>query len=723
MIRTTNFIIDKSKINYSQLNDYRIIRYHIPDTFYNYAKYIDKAAYGKLENYYKELLDRPCFFYRYERTIYVLHKKNDNIQPLVFKLKRSKEGDDVLEFETTHSEITYNLIDFHILIKILLADFFYNQDKTHRICQHYFYISCKIDNDTEGNEAFATGIEMSIKERNNEFYINGKATAFCVERKNISDYQTRINPYFELITKSGVSYFRQIKSSKVISFQQEGTKKIWRKRKTSKQNPAHLEWHFDNADKQQNTRGYALFMFQENFVAYLNNLLGVDVAKPKMLEAQKFSPKDTGYKIDGISETGLPLRVLKKIYVYDNRVKDNGENLNKIPLENFVKLFNDELTEFTKNNKPQKLRIEFAPIDSIDDFSKEKPILVLQDVAGIEFNEEKKKEDEVINKAGFLTGKSFNDPKKELYGKYANKVALQSVNVNTNSPMNNYGDSRYTDENYRDYFQYELFELQKQVEKSGEMKTEKTQFFHKLNVCLNELLLKYYIINQLPICGDLEISFPLPVVGKAHNLIKYAYQYKGVFLYINEEKQLIFIDLDTSVGKKERDRVLKAMGIDWLNIQVEFYEKHYLMKEDAEKRKSKLEQAKFIFTNGVVIEIQEPNKNNLIERVLLPYRDEPIKIRAGYRGTEKTDFGITGVWYNSETNHYVAGRPSKNTYKFGAMDKAHIVRKFRVYKGEDKFRIEDVLETISVQFVRNKQYTVYPYFFDLINLYRDMNDY
>lgn len=51
--------------------------------------------------------------------------------------------------------------------------------------------------------------------------------------------------------------------------------------------------------------------------------------------------------------------------------------------------------------------------------------------------------------------------------------------------------------------------------------------------------------------------------------------------------------------------------------------------------------------------------------------------------------------------------------------RAHRVRRFVVYQGADQFNIHSVLETMSVKFVRLKQYTVYPYYFHLIDLYID----
>lgn len=66
----------------------------------------------------------------------------------------------------------------------------------------------------------------------------------------------------------------------------------------------------------------------------------------------------------------------------------------------------------------------------------------------------------------------------------------------------------------------------------------------------------------------------------------------------------------------------------------------------------------------------------------------------------------------------------QDCYMVGAKDgiqrrqaRAHIIRRFDVYQGQEHFDIEVFLRMMSVQFVRAKQYTVLPYPFHLIDLY------
>jgi len=731
MIRTTNFLIHSNKIDLSKLkNEHILVRYLIPDTFRNYT-YQDSKAYAKFENYYKEILERPCYRFKYDKggeTIYILHDKEDNIKPITFKLNTPK--DELFEFQLEPSKVDFDdeSLKTHVLMKILLADFFYKENIPHRICQHYFYLFGRNEMNSKGESTgFARGVHLRLVEQKKsnflEYSIIPKATNFSRTKGNIKDIQTKLNPYFEVVTKSNSQYLRQIKPSKVLSFQQQNSKEIWRLSKTSMNNKAHLDWHTDNPDLQRSTKGYVIHQFQNRFISYLNSILGKDVAEPKYIDAKSIKSKIKTSSISGVSDTGLPLFLLKEIYVYDNRLKKAGKNLNNIELQDYIDLLNSEIqTATNRKGKGGKLNIRFSIIHSTDEFAPDKAILVLQDVAGPEFQEEKKnRSGEITQEEGFLSQLGFDDPKKELYDVYVETIPMQSINVNTMELKNRIDNPLFNIDNYKDYFNYDLFVFEesrviKSGQKAGELQIKKTKFYHKLKVCLNELLLKYYIINQLPIHEVSEKSYPLPCIVKYPNLLKSAFQFKGVFLYINSSGELVFTDLATKKGKLVRNEILEKYAIIWNEIAEGFYKKKWLFNKGEDEKNDKINKAKFIFFPNTAIEILEGQ-----ERVLLEYKpDKEIKIRAGKRGTEKTDYGINGIWYHRKTSSYIIGRPSGNTYKFGEMSKAHLVRKFYCHKGKVDAYVEEILETMAVQFVRNKQFTIYPYFFDLINLYKDM---
>lgn len=73
-----------------------------------------------------------------------------------------------------------------------------------------------------------------------------------------------------------------------------------------------------------------------------------------------------------------------------------------------------------------------------------------------------------------------------------------------------------------------------------------------------------------------------------------------------------------------------------------------------------------------------------------------------------------GIWHD-DTNAFLVGSPrGMNTQ---GQERAHLIRRFQIMQGAEHFDKEQLLSTMSVLFVRPKQYTVTPYYFHLIDLY------
>lgn len=72
-----------------------------------------------------------------------------------------------------------------------------------------------------------------------------------------------------------------------------------------------------------------------------------------------------------------------------------------------------------------------------------------------------------------------------------------------------------------------------------------------------------------------------------------------------------------------------------------------------------------------------------------------------------------GIWSDDHACYMVGAKDGLQRRQA----RAHILRRFDVYQGQEHFDIEVFLRMMSVQFVRAKQYTVLPYPFHLIDLY------
>ena len=88
--------------------------------------------------------------------------------------------------------------------------------------------------------------------------------------------------------------------------------------------------------------------------------------------------------------------------------------------------------------------------------------------------------------------------------------------------------------------------------------------------------------------------------------------------------------------------------------------------------------------------------------------------KRGYLSDKANDVQMyEGIWYDDEHCYMVGSvQPMKQQ-----QPTAHLIRHFDVYQGEDNFDIQPFLLTMSVQFVRYNQYTVFPYPFHLIDMY------
>lgn len=79
-------------------------------------------------------------------------------------------------------------------------------------------------------------------------------------------------------------------------------------------------------------------------------------------------------------------------------------------------------------------------------------------------------------------------------------------------------------------------------------------------------------------------------------------------------------------------------------------------------------------------------------------------------------FVLLKIKIDEEDLAYFVGSPVNAQQK---IQKATYLRRFYLYpQSTEKLDLTLILKTLSVQFVRNKRYTVYPYFFDFIRMWR-----
>lgn len=725
-VPTTNFILHLDKIDMVSLEaNYQLYCMEIPD---NFGFLQDGNKYAKLHNAYKEQLELPYYFYSFAKpkaTIYILlEKSKDKGNPISLTF-------DFLDKKPIYAQKS-NISDLctddnlHILAKLFLADYFYNHKKTYRICQSKFYIHSKM----VGNWATVLEIEELKQIKDTwEFWIKQKATfLFKEDKNNVNAQYISTNVYCELL--QGEKYYRQLKTSFVESWQKDkkDTKELWKVVSGSITNKPSIKW-FEDYENINRCKSFLLQEFQEKLTKYYNQTLGKGSAENQSHLMTKVEPI-TQFAIKGYGEnTGLYLKVLGEIGIYDNRFKEI-ETKNQIPFQQFIDFFNAHYAK--------KYEIRFSEISNEELKTTTKSVLVLQDV-----------EKQLFEEDGFLLG--YDDPKKLLYQDFSEKIAFQTLTINTNKA------EEHTIETYFEYDMLdeclkhlgnsfaqikeklsneekviaELYKNEKAVngdvsEESKErrkqnekLKSHFSLITNKIDVCLNELLLKYYLVNELPIKGFDNPNHSLPCIFKIPDLVNYSYMYKGFLMYADKNNILRLVDLRNKDGKDKRNEYLKTLDIEWLDIEKGFSERNYtrdektgqdkMYKNNGEWKNKHEEQIKnthFVFSNGLVLAIEDTE-----ERVLHKYSPEK-QGKSQRAGEYKT--ALEGIYYSEGKQIYTVGEKSMNM----DMDKSVIVRKIHYYQKPENFKLDNLLQTLAAQFVRNQQFTVYPYFFDLINLYQ-----
>lgn len=694
-VPTTNFVINLDKIDQLALQEkYQLFTLEVPYGFRQFAK-TNSNAYGMLHNTYKENLEFPYYYFSHAKpnpTIFILVEKSKRPEKPIFLTFDFLKGEKVIAQEKNISELCTKK-NLPVLAKLFLSSWYH---KAHRTCQgDFFYIHSKDDKQK------LTALLVKIQESQGEFEIVSKAQYLKKLDDRFDVKYINFHNYFEQV--QGTRYLRQLKQSEVKERVQskKGLDTVFRETTTQDaknlnfkpQRPA-IKWydsHKTNENIFQGCRSELLRNFQNKLVAHYNEVFGEGVAEKRSHFMTEVVPMEQGgdhtksqapAKGYGFNEktgegTGLFLKILDKIGVLDLRQKD-VPNPNQNNFQEYIDLLNKQYLV---------IGISFSEIKREDLATTTKPILVLQDV-----------EKELFYEEGFLFKMGISDdPKKELYREFASKIPMQTLNINLNKADN--FDSANT------YFEYGIFDI-------GDFK-------HRLEVCLNELLLKKFIIDKLPIYNKENISHSLPCVFKLKSLRKdFAYMFQNIFMYVDENFVLQFVNLDNPSEKKKRHEFLKNWNIDWFSFDTQFSERNYTRNENGQNKtyqkngenkdshEEALKRTHFVFAKELVLAIEDTE-----ERVL--FNTEATQTNESQRIIESKT-ALEGIYFSETENIYTVGEKSLGM----SMDKSIKIRRLHYYQKSNDFKITDLLQTLSVQFVRNKQYTVYPYFFDLLNLYR-----
>lgn len=699
-IITTNLVVDTSKFDFSKLSEHFLLaKYKVTDSF-KFA--VDPNKFAKLHNDYKQAIDLPYYFHYYGLNLYVLFPKSEEKKDYNFTCWE----------KVTHPEfINFNEVDTHIILKLLLSLYFYEKSEADaRVCQPHFFMFAEYKSKTN-NLCLSVKMSIATAPKQKEDY-NSPVQEFNIlpetrwlirsNKEKVDRKYINSNIYYELDTKHSLigKFFRQVKKGFVIDWLENpnDSTELYsepanaRVRAAFKLGKAEVAWNTDMQDKNEFSRGYLTYTFQNKFATFCSDWIGNNVvSKKQYFISEPVVEKLKSDKGAGISDAGLRIKALGTIYCFDNRLKseETQQTYNNIDFQ--------EIIGSLRKRYSVKLKIDFKSIteEELDKNDFCEPILTIQDVDKncfvTEYGTEKKD--------GFLKEALpfVEDPKQVFYQKYP-QLPKQSFSINLNKT------SKYSKDNFEEYFDYKpfLLDIDNYEEKSIEYKNAQ-MFNHKLEVCLNELFLKTYIVKKWSV--NESIDKHLPFCFTKSFMYNFAYMYDKVLVYIDKENNnsLNFIDLEFLKGKNQREVLLNKFNLKWQDIEEQYSNKYKKTNED-DGIEHEMSKKMFIFSKNVCVELEEPN-----ERVLMNY-DE------GSKRSTKNKKGTEGIWYCKINRAYTVGLSENMNI---VLSRANKMRKFDVYFGAKEFKPEQLLETCAVGFVRNKQFTVYPYFFDLIRLYKE----
>ncbi|MFN0202906.1 MAG: hypothetical protein ACKVTZ_15390, partial [Bacteroidia bacterium] len=303
------------------------------------------------------------------------------------------------------------------------------------------------------------------------------------------------------------------------------------------------------------------------------------------------------------------------------------------------------------------------------------------------------------------TTRKIEDAKVKLYQKYPNAI-LHTWIVN----LQDSDESKSIDK----YLAYTLLDTKEE----GNSK-------HKMAVILKELFLKSYIKQKRKIVTN---DYCLPCFSNERkmfsvNMDSIAYIYQNVLMYV-EDNYFQFIDMEKDIAK--RNQKLLSYNLSENTLNQYFSSKFKAKEEDNEEEEIDKRNAMFIIGNGLCLEIESLNEHRVmpnLERLkeIIRLRHEAQEQNQSTKTISPTGneaLQYTGLWYNEmHSLYFVGSKQGFNNIK-GTQDDAYHLYQIHTHKNEIGFDISNLYEAMTVTFVRNEQYTVVPYFFDLIRLWK-----
>ncbi|AMR26433.1 hypothetical protein A0257_04490 [Hymenobacter psoromatis] len=688
------------------LRKYSIWCYRLSETQNRFRRFADARFYSRFTNDYKNKFDQPFYFFTFDEpcaALYTLLPADEVPRPWLYSFGKPQE---VQPEEIIAESISPDELKPHVLLKLMLALCFYengSNDKDRRVCQSKFYL--RVKGQPSGKFLTAVEIQPVVEEQPGTYTLTLKVEANTFERIEPAQASNsaHLGAFFELFESQGHTYLRQLRPSQVATF----TRELYQQR-TFPGKHTQADWHHNGSLKHpqqyQESRSYQVRHVQERLSSFLGRY-GFRVAlAEETMQRQKPSPET------------LPLHRLPVVQVVDNRL-----NPTAVPIDDYLTWLNGH--QFRQGKTAHALAFELVAAAKVD---AARPVLALLDADRPAF-------ETTDRQLALLALAGYQDPYRILYQNLP-AVVKQSLNVNPNeveeytvaadflayaSPISPpaqppVADEAVTEPTIMEPVATEPAPPESEAEKKArlhlarQVRQAKTLAI-KLDVCLSELWLKWVIAGKAA-AADGSPSLPLLADLPAD----WGFITNNWLLYF-EQGDLQFADLDTLEGKQ----LLKARFAPWSEIRQRFLSrqpKYASLEPTDDKAKSALRKAHFVLVGRTTLEIEQT------EAIALPNWPVIKLIKAAEPGASAKSLAALGVyaggvWATPQGHRYLVSGASSSQL---AEPRGHHLYQIHPYGPVSAAQLATLRALLTVTFVRHKQFTVWPYPFDLLRLHQEM---
>lgn len=762
-VRTTTVLVKKHK-NFAELNaKYQLVRYEVPKS---YIHRTDDNKYPKLHIQVKSQLNYPYYFFSPEPAIYVLYPAQAEIVPIVIDFLSDKA--------LPVAPAQFTELKLHMLLKLLFADYFRIPHQPAFVAQGKYYLYVKSVLTRTGKYLFDICLQIEVQgdRRNNDqvadewqvFQISSAATPFrLVDKTSIKEWSKNTVSYFKKMQpKDGLVFFNELRKDEIDDFDGE----IYQI-KAYEKHPARLDYHFH--PNPEHGRGKILFDFINTFIFYLNK--GGIEATQQYRSVSEFQPGS------GFGE--LALKHLPLVQILDQRI--NTDNPTEGYVEVLQVQYPDVQFQSVSQIQPHSSTPTLILLDGTkEDFAQGGILAEFGEDPYLQIYGDKRfintpKQSVVVNIPDREWSDSFEylqypslsfSDKDDLSFRYRFDVALSEllqkdlvINArNTQGILPGFNASHAAENAFSKYLfvrkltytgignhwvllyidgdQLQFVDLRPSSNKH-ELYDRAEQLGMDWGEVYDALCQKRFkkpddkkLLTEFDVILSQNLAVEIEDIAES-----VLYEYDQIIARRTNLQQPMSID-ELRLGHRYDDARTEAMlslaELQQLGLltgktpksgkeknSLSFYRK--LSEFDDFLDDIEMERTQISFdeltneanlqTIGKILDLNKNSETGLYSRRGLWNIYKRCRMFPGDK--EKDVHLYQGIWYDDE-RRFMVGSPE------GLKDRqvhAHRIRQFDVLSGEGQFDMELLLQTLAVTFVRNKQYTVVPYFFHLIDIY------